>query len=682
MTRESGILEGMKNLKLFFNKNIPEVIIFFSSLFLYGITSSRTIVHGDSGDFLSAAATAGIPHPSGYPLYTLLARIIFLLPLGNPVWQVNLLSSFFASLTLVFVYKTVFKLTHSLPAGLFSVFCLGIFESFWFYALVSQIHILQVFILSLLFYFLISFTEEKKINHLYAAFFMFGLGASNNLSIIFTLPSLLIALVVFRKKLSVIRLVKLFLISVLGLTPYLYIWYAAVHNSPTSWGGVHDLYSFFRLVSRQDYGTLVWVKPESWMPFEYSTSMFFWIYLFKTSWFSLLFFIASFFFIPKKITATTLLFLPFLLLGPGFYTLMNLSVRNIVYVANATQYYSYSYLFFSILCGIGVFVVLQKLKYKNNLIPIVLICIIFLPLFFLNFSKVRQNTDNLAEVTTKFQLSQLPKNAVLLTSGDSIGLPGRYWQYVLNYRQDIIIIEGGLLNFPWYANHLEKHHENLEIKTVGILPDFDSLCKKYAKNGKLFVYPWFPEFDAYFKKNCKVIPYGLVAKVIPKDEKADVDSIKKMNDDFWNTYRAQTNIDSTNTTYFRDREGLFYLGEQLDYLGIYYLNNNKPVWAYNAFKKAREISQDEVNSIIGESALLFHNNRLNEGIEILEAGVQKNPAQPELYKNLGLFYEKMKNPEKTYEYFKDYIEFKPVTDPDASNIESYVKNYEYRQYLK
>ncbi len=672
----------MQKLKTFALQNIVELIIFFSSLLIYALTSSRTIIHGDSGDFLSAAATAGIPHPSGYPLYTFLARVTFLLPLGNPVWQVNFLACLFAGLALTFVYKIVFKITKSTPAGLFSVLCLGTFESFWFYALVSQIHILQVLILSLLFYFLIAFAESKKFSFLYAAFFMFGLGASNNLSIIFTLPSLILTLIIFRKKLSFIKFGKLFLFSVAGLLPYLYTAYSASQNSPVSWGGVHDLYSFFRLVSRQDYGALEWVKPEAWMPFQYSTTMFFFLYLFKTSFLAVILFIASFFFFPKKKIIFTLLLLPFLLLGPVFYALMNLSVRNIVYVANATQYYSYSYVFFSILSGIGVFVLLQKIKYKQNIIMVILICVLFSPIFFLNFLKVKQDSDNVAEVTTKFQLSELPHNAVILTSGDSIGLPARYWQYVKNYRQDITVIEGGLLNFPWYADHLKKHHPTLVLKTSHKLPDFDSLCKTYANSNQLYVFPWFPEFDVYFKNNCQIIPYGLVAKIIPKNQKINVEDVKKINDDFWEKFRSQVNIDPAKSTYFRNREGLFYLGEHLNYLGIYYLNNNKPVWAYAEFKKARKVSYDEVNSIIGESALLFHNNRFDEGIEILEAAVQKNPAQPELYKNLGLFYEKKGNAEKTYEYFKDYIEFKPVTDPDAANIEAFVKDYEVRQLLR
>jgi len=35
----------------------------------------RTIYVGDSGELVTAVATLGIPHPSGYPLYVLLGKL-------------------------------------------------------------------------------------------------------------------------------------------------------------------------------------------------------------------------------------------------------------------------------------------------------------------------------------------------------------------------------------------------------------------------------------------------------------------------------------------------------------------------------------------------------------------------------------------------------------------------------
>ena len=48
----------------------------------------------DSGEFLTAAIHMGVPHPTGYPLWTIGSWLFQLLPLGNNAWEVNLFSGF------------------------------------------------------------------------------------------------------------------------------------------------------------------------------------------------------------------------------------------------------------------------------------------------------------------------------------------------------------------------------------------------------------------------------------------------------------------------------------------------------------------------------------------------------------------------------------------------------------
>ena len=46
----------------------------------------------DSGEFLTAAVHMGVPHPTGYPLWTIGSWLFQLLPIGNNAWEVNLFS--------------------------------------------------------------------------------------------------------------------------------------------------------------------------------------------------------------------------------------------------------------------------------------------------------------------------------------------------------------------------------------------------------------------------------------------------------------------------------------------------------------------------------------------------------------------------------------------------------------
>jgi hypothetical protein len=59
---------------------------------VYFWTAAPNVTLLDSGEFMVAAQHFGVPHPTGYPLWTLLAWLFQLLPLGNAAWEINLFS--------------------------------------------------------------------------------------------------------------------------------------------------------------------------------------------------------------------------------------------------------------------------------------------------------------------------------------------------------------------------------------------------------------------------------------------------------------------------------------------------------------------------------------------------------------------------------------------------------------
>lgn len=68
--------------------------VLFGGLALYGLGASPGLAILDSGEFLGAAATLGISHPSGYPLYALWAHLFTLLPWGDLARNMNWASAF------------------------------------------------------------------------------------------------------------------------------------------------------------------------------------------------------------------------------------------------------------------------------------------------------------------------------------------------------------------------------------------------------------------------------------------------------------------------------------------------------------------------------------------------------------------------------------------------------------
>ena len=59
---------------------------------VYFWTAAPNVTLLDSGEFLVASGHFGIPHPTGYPLWTILCGLFQLLPLGNTAWEGNLFS--------------------------------------------------------------------------------------------------------------------------------------------------------------------------------------------------------------------------------------------------------------------------------------------------------------------------------------------------------------------------------------------------------------------------------------------------------------------------------------------------------------------------------------------------------------------------------------------------------------
>jgi len=82
---------------------------FWLILILVGIIYLKTILpglgySGDTAKFQYIGKILGVPHAPAYPLYVLLNRFFFSLPVKNVAFRDNFMSLFFGLLTLIFLY--------------------------------------------------------------------------------------------------------------------------------------------------------------------------------------------------------------------------------------------------------------------------------------------------------------------------------------------------------------------------------------------------------------------------------------------------------------------------------------------------------------------------------------------------------------------------------------------------
>src|SRR4051812_40341951 len=109
----------------------------------------------DSGDLITAAATLGVAHPTGYPTYLILARLFQLIPLGDLAFRTTLLSAAAGLLAALVVYSIVRALVGELGwrtivvAGT-AALALGLAPVFWSQAVVAEVYTLNALFVGLI----------------------------------------------------------------------------------------------------------------------------------------------------------------------------------------------------------------------------------------------------------------------------------------------------------------------------------------------------------------------------------------------------------------------------------------------------------------------------------------------------------------------------------------------------
>ncbi len=225
----------------------------------YVFFQTRSIYGGDAGDFTSAACVGGIPHPPGFPLYSFLAHLLIKLPVSTISWRVGLLSSVSSALTLFFLFLILRNLFKNKLIPVITVLTLGFTYSVWLFSTIVEVYGMNILLSTLLVYFILRFTNSKKIIYLYTFFFLLGIALSHHQLILFLFPGFAYWFYQYRNlipknkfKLAVISSI-LFLI---GFSSYLYLYLAARNIPILSWNNPDNLRNLIRLILKESYGVV------------------------------------------------------------------------------------------------------------------------------------------------------------------------------------------------------------------------------------------------------------------------------------------------------------------------------------------------------------------------------------------------------------------------------------------
>lgn len=228
---------------------------------VYVYTAQPNVGLLDSGEFIVAAQHFGVPHPTGYPLWTFLAWLFQLLPLGNAAWEVNLFSGLCGALAVGLATLLASSMLRwmmpwwggdgsakapAVPVGLIagSFGLLFAFSfSFWSQAVIAEVYTLHGLLVGLFLLSLYWWVRRPALDlPILAAFFTFSLCMSNHhLTLALAPLPLLVPLLVRR---SVFWEV---VVASLVSAALVYLGFAWLSNDPTTWSTAMRFFYFAML---------------------------------------------------------------------------------------------------------------------------------------------------------------------------------------------------------------------------------------------------------------------------------------------------------------------------------------------------------------------------------------------------------------------------------------------------
>lgn len=504
------------------------------SWIVFLLFQAQGIATGDSGDLVTAASVGGVPHPPGYPLYTLLGFLLSKLPWLTVSWRVTLISSVSHAVTVGLVYALIYRLTRrNAWAGVFGAMLLGANYLFFLYSVTPEVFALFDAFVVLVWYLLFAWRDSGNRRILFAACASYGLSVFHHQMMLFFVPAIGYFVWTYRRLLGKkTRDIHRTLITagawgLAGLLPYLYVPITARLDPIINWDRAVTPAAFMRLISRADYGTFV--SGGSFGQTLYERTLAVWAYLtfFVTDWtvVGVIFLCAGLVALWRKDRAafwtwTIALFS----IGPAFLFYASFPLTSRFTLGTYERFLLPGYVIIAVLLGIGWSLLQESVRAaravqvsggKRQAVVILfsVICMIY-PLSLGGMTLWRfwgLPNDRTAENLGRDMLAGVSHGGVVLLFQDTALFTAQYVRYVLGVRSDTAVLHGARLPIADYRIVLKKHFPDLIIPDAD-MTSFASAFIKANTVGTRRVYSnvTIPVGDGWYW-----VPRGLLYEAVP-----------------------------------------------------------------------------------------------------------------------------------------------------------------------
>lgn len=449
------------------------IIVTIATGILYFTTAARDIVVGDSPELITAAATLGVAHAPGYPLFTMLGHVFSLLPFGSIPFRVNLLSVLCDALAVGVIYLLAARLTKSQLAAAVAALLLAVNSNFWGWSLAAEVFPLNNLFAAILILLFVAWHEQpQRSGLLIAAFFFSGLAFTNHQTIVLLGPAF--AFVLWRRRSNLFARPTVLAFGVIalliGLLPYAYIPWASSHHPPHNWGNVSSFQDLVGLITRRSYGSTRLVSTSG--------------YAGGPAWPRLGALVLSF----GPVAALLIILgaieafrrarwyfwftlIAFVFAGPLFVWISDLNIGSAPSALFVLQrFFLLSQVVLAPLVAFGVIAlarfVARSISVGDPLAMRIVAATCFVAVVIsvtTNYPRIDQSRNTIARQFAEDVLNTAPSNSILLASGDGLAFPLIYLQKVEHVGNDKTLVVIPMMLGNWYVRQLLAEHPDLAV---------------------------------------------------------------------------------------------------------------------------------------------------------------------------------------------------------------------------
>jgi hypothetical protein len=225
---------------------------------VYLVTLSPTVGLIDSGELAAGCNLLNILHPTGYPLYTMLGRLVSLVPVAMVVNRVAVLSALFAAAGVGLFLLLGLRLGVSRTTAGTGALLVGLSFPVWAVAVDVEVYSLTLVLVVLLW---LAVESAERGGPLLILGYMAGLALTNHMSAASTVLGVSLTVILAYRRGLVRRIPVLVLLFLLGVSPYLFLLLRASAGPLLAWGNPYNLERLWWHVTGRQYQ--VWMFSQS-----------------------------------------------------------------------------------------------------------------------------------------------------------------------------------------------------------------------------------------------------------------------------------------------------------------------------------------------------------------------------------------------------------------------------------